>query len=69
MSESKFISDFRKNINLFAVKFSIVKELMNYLWSNKLWWAMPIIFIIFILMIILLFGQSTGLAPFIYPIF
>jgi hypothetical protein len=42
------------------------KELLEYLWQNKLWWMLPpvIIFAIFGFMIV--FSQVSPVAPFAY---
>ncbi|RJQ28035.1 hypothetical protein C4577_00195 [Candidatus Parcubacteria bacterium] len=58
-----------KNINIIKHRLIIIGELFSFLWSRKLWWITPIIFILLILMEIILFGQTTGLAAFIYPLF
>jgi len=65
----KFMSKLKKYTSSIAIKFSIIGELFGYLWENKMWWAIPIIFIVLVVMAVLFFAQSTGLAPFIYPFF
>ncbi|MDO8657835.1 MAG: DUF5989 family protein [Candidatus Levybacteria bacterium] len=59
----------KKQIKLLILHFDIFGEFISFLWKNNLWWGIPIIFAILIIMIILIFGQGTGLAPFIYPLF
>ena len=46
-----------------------VGEFFGYLWRQKLWWMMPMFFIIFLFGLLLILGQSSALAPFIYTIF
>ncbi|MDO8657398.1 MAG: DUF5989 family protein [Candidatus Levybacteria bacterium] len=53
----------------FFLKLLIVIELFGFLWDHKLWWIIPVIFVMLIITFILIFGQSTGIAPFIYPFF
>jgi hypothetical protein len=48
---------------------SIVGEFFSYLWRQKLWWMMPMFFVIFVFGLLLILGQSSALAPFIYTIF
>lgn len=50
-------------------RFSIFIELFSFFWKRKLWWIVPLLFILFIMMSVVLFGQSTGVAPFLYPLF
>ena len=47
----------------------IIGEFFTYLWRQKLWWMMPMFFVIFLFGLLLILGQSSALAPFIYTIF
>ena len=44
-------------------------EFFEFLWRQKLWWMMPMFGIIFLFGILLVLGQSSALAPFIYTLF
>lgn len=48
---------------------SIFRELFHFLWVNKLWWMMPMIFVLLIIGVILVISQSSVVAPFIYALF
>ena len=50
-------------------KFGILGELLFFLWKKKLWWLIPMIVILVVFGILLIFAQSTGVAPFIYSLF
>ena len=50
-------------------RIGIVGEFFGYLCRQKLWWMMPMFFIIFLFGLLLILGQSSALAPFIYTIF
>jgi hypothetical protein len=52
-----------------VIRTQILKEFLQTLWKYKLWWGMPIIFIILALLILLFVAGSTGVAAFIYPLF
>lgn len=52
-----------------VLRVQIITELLYFFWKNKLWWGIPVIITILIIMTTLIFGQATGLAPFIYPLF
>ena len=47
----------------------IIGESLTYLWRQKLWWMMPMFVVIFLFGLLLILGQSSALAPFIYTIF
>lgn len=50
-------------------KFSILGELWNFMRMRKKWWLLPLLLFIVILGAILLFAQTSPLAPFIYTVF
>lgn len=47
----------------------IMTEFFGFLWRQKLWWMMPMFAVIFLFGILLVLGQSSALAPFIYTLF
>jgi hypothetical protein len=47
----------------------ITRELWSYLKVRKKWWLLPIIIIMLLVSALLVFAQSSVLAPFIYTIF
>ena len=47
----------------------IVGELLGFLWKQKLWWLIPALMVLLALGLLLVFAQSTPLAPFIYTLF
>lgn len=44
-------------------------ELLAFLWGQKLWWLMPMVVLLLVLGILLIFAQSSAIAPFIYTLF
>jgi hypothetical protein len=48
---------------------STVGELLQLLWARKLWWMVPMVVALLLLGSLLLVGQATGVAPFIYTLF
>ena len=50
-------------------RFGIFRELLVFLWQRKLWWLMPIIIFLVLIGILLIFTQSSAVAPFIYALF
>ena len=47
----------------------IVRELLEYLWQQKLWWIIPMIIVLLLLGLLLIFAQGSAMAPFIYTLF
>jgi Family of unknown function (DUF5989) len=47
----------------------IMGELLAFLWERKLWWLMPMVSVLLLLGILLVFAQSSAIAPFIYTLF
>jgi hypothetical protein len=47
----------------------IMAELMQFLWERKLWWLMPMVGVLLVLGILIIFAQSSAIAPFIYTLF
>ena len=47
----------------------IVGELFGFLWKQKLWWMIPMLIVLLLFGLLLIFAQSTPLAPFIYTLF
>lgn len=47
----------------------LLKDLWGYMKDRKKYWLAPVILILVFCGLILIFGASTGLAPFIYSLF
>ncbi|HEU4597073.1 MAG TPA: DUF5989 family protein [Pyrinomonadaceae bacterium] len=50
-------------------RLSLAAEIWMFLRQNKKLWLLPIIVVLFLLGALLVFAQSSALAPFIYTIF
>ena len=50
-------------------KLSIIIELFSFLKERKAWWLVPIVFFLILLGFLLVFAQSSPIAPFIYTMF
>jgi hypothetical protein len=50
-------------------KLSIVKEFFEFLKTKKRYWLAPIFVILILLSLLIIFAQSSALAPFIYTLF
>jgi hypothetical protein len=59
----------KKLLKKILLRFSIAGELFRTLWKYKLWWGVPVIFLILLLTVLLVAAGHTGVSAFIYPIF
>ena len=50
-------------------RFSIVRELLAFLWAVKLWWLIPMVGSLLLLGVLIMLAQSSAIAPFIYALF
>ena len=50
-------------------KIAIIKELWSFLKQRKRFWLAPILFILVLLSLLVVFAQSSAVAPFIYTLF
>lgn len=50
-------------------KLSILKDLWDFLKTRKRFWLAPIIIILVLLSLLMIFAQSSAVAPFIYTLF
>ena len=46
-----------------------IRELFQFLWQRKLWWIVPFVITLLFVAVLLLVGEATGIAPFIYTLF
>ena len=52
-----------------ATGLGTVGELLEFLWVRRLWWLIPFVVTLLLVAGLLLVGQATGVAPFIYTLF
>jgi hypothetical protein len=50
-------------------RFNILKQLWYFLRIRKKWWLAPLLIILILFALLLVFAQTSPLAPFIYTIF
>ncbi|MBI2227716.1 MAG: hypothetical protein HYU46_01295 [Deltaproteobacteria bacterium] len=50
-------------------RLGIVGELFSFFWHNKWWWLTPMILVLMIFGGLIVFAQSSAVAPFIYTLF
>lgn len=50
-------------------RFAIMSELLTFLWVRRLWWMIPMVVVLLVFGLLIIFTQSSALAPFLYPLF
>lgn len=48
---------------------NLLVELWDFLKVRKVWWLTPIIIMLILVAILIIFGQSTAVSPFVYALF
>lgn len=44
-------------------------ELLRFLWARKQWWLIPLVVFLLLFSALIVFAQSSAVAPFIYTLF
>jgi Family of unknown function (DUF5989) len=47
----------------------IMGELLSFFWQHKWWWLTPMVLVLLIFGLLVIFAQSSAIAPFIYTLF
>ncbi|MBI2587714.1 hypothetical protein HYW30_00210 [Candidatus Azambacteria bacterium] len=50
-------------------KVELLREVWHYMRERKRWWLGPLIFLLVLIGILLVFAETSVIAPFIYTIF
>ena len=50
-------------------RFSFVRDLFSFMRDRKKWWLLPIIIMLILVGVLVIFGSSSSLSPFIYALF
>jgi len=58
-----------KRIESFANRLGILGDLLAFFWGSKWWWLTPMILMLLGLGGLIVFAQSSAIAPFIYTLF
>ena len=50
-------------------KLRVLKEFWSFLTERKKWWLAPIVIVLLLLGLLIIFAETSALAPFIYTLF
>jgi hypothetical protein len=53
----------------FVARMGVLGELLMFLWKRKLYWMIPMILTLMIFAVLIVLGNTSGVAPFIYTLF
>lgn len=56
-------------IQSLATRMGIAGELFLFFWQHKWWWLTPMILVLLLFGGLIIFAQSSAIAPFIYTLF
>ncbi len=52
-----------------ASNLGVAGEVMQFLWSRRRWWLIPLVTALLLFALVLVFATVSGVAPFIYTLF
>lgn len=58
-----------KRMESLVSRLGIMGDLLSFFWQNKWWWLTPMVLMLFGLGCLVIFAQSSAIAPFIYTLF
>ena len=47
----------------------VVGEVLSFFWQRRLWWLIPMIFVLLLFACLVVFAATSGIGPFIYTLF
>ncbi len=50
-------------------RLGVAGELLEFLWQQRLWWMIPMVLVLLLVGGLVVFAQSSAVAPFIYTLF
>ena len=50
-------------------RMGVAGELLRFFWANKWWWLIPMILLLLVFGVLIIFAQTSAIAPFIYTLF
>jgi hypothetical protein len=50
-------------------RLNIASEFLQFFWHNKWWWLTPMLLLLLMFGALIIFAQTSAIAPFIYTLF
>jgi hypothetical protein len=52
-----------------GTNFATARDLLAFVWNGKTWWLTPMIVVLLLLTAVVVFLESSAIAPFVYALF
>jgi hypothetical protein len=52
-----------------VLRAGVIGRLLQYLWRERIWWMIPMVVVLLLFVGLVMFSQSSAVAPFIYTLF
>ena len=52
-----------------ATRLSVALEVVRFFWTRRWWWLTPMVILLLLVGLLIIVGQTSALAPFIYSLF
>lgn len=56
-------------LNSASRRLGVAGELLSFFARNKRWWLLPVILVVLFSAMLIVLGQTSALAPFVYALF
>lgn len=56
-------------IRRMTANLGVLGELLHLLYQRRLWWLIPMVFVLLLLGLLIVFASTSGIGPFIYTLF
>ena len=50
-------------------RLGVTGELLEFLWQQRFWWMIPMVLVLLLVGGLVIFAQTSAVAPFIYTLF
>jgi len=58
-----------RSLSAILTRLGTAGELLQFLWERKLWWLYPMVLMLLLFGLLMVFAQTSPIAPFIYTLF
>ena len=52
-----------------GTRVAIARDLLQFFWQRKWWWLTPMVLVLLLFSALIIFAQSSAIAPFVYTLF
>ncbi|MBI5837520.1 MAG: hypothetical protein HZB25_09770 [Candidatus Eisenbacteria bacterium] len=59
----------RRFFRTLVARTGIAGALLSFFWRGRIWWLTPLVFVILLVGVLVIFGQSSAISAFVYTLF